>query len=987
MSQPSTRRRGALAALAALGLLVHAHPVRGATLFDPQIEWRTLETPHFRVNYPARREAVAQRTAAFAEEAYDEVVPFLDHAPPARTEVTLIDNEDTSNGFAISYPSAMIYLYLASSDQDDLQGRYESYLKRLITHEFTHVAQFETTGGLTAFLNRVFGRALFPNLFQPFFLIEGLAVAAESRDTAGGRLREGDFDMILRTSALEDKLLSIDRASVFSYADWPFATSYIYGSYFYQYVMERYGADFPAKLAKQYGSEPWFGINHAVSKVLPGKNAYILWDELASHLKARAKTQLERIARLPITQGERVTTDGYFHRHPRWTPDGKLLYGAFSKQQSSSLMLDERDGKPPRRLFGKHYSGAYAVSGKRFLYLTYSHETGPLSSTNDLYRYDREAGTFTLVTDGKHASDPAVSPDGKFLVATLSEGGTSNLALFDTGGALQRMLTDHQDGTQYSGNTWSPDGKTVASSVWHSGSRDLYLFEPGRTDPAPLWRDSAIDLNPQFSSDGRLLYFASDRSGGVFNLFAYDLRERRLFQLTNVVGGAIEPAPSPDGKLLAYSDFSAAGWDIRLMPLDPTTWREVPLERVTANEPFSGAEIPAPPVPAAERMPKRQEPFPSSPYHAWPSFSPKLWAPVSYMDENSYMAGLTTVASDVLLQHYAFVNAGWGLGGNRPYYVLSYQNDQLLPTLGIALSDLPTTYGLRGVDLWQRQVGGSAWVTYPGLPSKWLGAFSNTGHSYTLGYNWLSIGDLGYRARGTHAPLVPLTPELVAAKGKPRAGQINSLTLRYQFADNHKPTFAISPESGSAFGLDYEKAGAWFGGTTGFDRVSADYRRYLSLPWKHHVLALRAAGGVNFGRTDGDYYLGGNDSTNLFSITDQRYIGGVSSSPLRGYRTASLTGSRMLAGSAEYRFPIADVMHGPGTIPLFLTRVSGAVFADVGAVGGERLDGDMHLGLGSEVRVGIGLPNYPTELRLGAARGTHPRDGGNQFYAELGISF
>ncbi|MBO9541668.1 PD40 domain-containing protein [bacterium] len=963
-------------------------PAQAATLFDPQIPWRTLDTPHFRVNYDARHEAIAQRAAVFAEEAYAKVVPFLKSAPSDKTELTLLDHEDQVQGLALPYPNSQIYVYLTSPDQNMLTGRYESWLKQIILHEFTHAAQFEATGGLTAMVNKVLGRAIYPNFLQPWFLIEGLAVTAESRFTQGGRAKEGEYDMILRAAALENKLLSIDQASVFNYGGWPLGPSYIYGSYFYQYLIERYGEDAPSKISHAYGEWPWFGINKAIERALPGKNAYALWDELHAYLRDRAQRQLARIKQHPLTESQRLTATGRYHHHPAWTPDGKLVYAEFTDQRPAGLVLDPLDGKPSERYVKLYPQGSYSLAGGRYVYLSASREVGRFNTFADVYRYDTKEQRFDLLTDGKRALDPAVSPDGKHFIATLNGSGTNDLGLFDSGGTLLRRLTANKDGTQYSGATWSPDGEQVVVSAWKDGARDLYWFRPGETKPQPLWRDSAIDVHPKFSPDGQWLYFSSDRSGGVFNLFAYRLKDRKLFQVTNVVGGATEPAPSPDGKRLAFANYSAVGWDIHLMPVAPETWREVALDAATTYAPYSGEAVAAPPVPESEALPVLENPFPSQTYNPWHSFSPKTWYPVSYIDENGYMAGVNTVSNDVLMQHYAFVNAGWSFGGNRPYYALSYVNDQLPPTLSLSLVDIPANYAPgRRLDLWQRQTGGSVAATFPGMPSKLLDTYWIDGQSLTLGYSWLSVQNLGVRDRGTAAPLRPVPAELERAKGFPQAGQTNTLGITYQFADNYKPSFAISPEWGSVFGLSYEKAAPWLGGTAEFDRFSGDYRRYFGMPWRHHVLALRAAGGLNVGKRDGDYYLGGTGSTNLLTTVDRRHIGGVQSAPLRGYSVGTLSGNRMAMGSLEYRFPIAEIQRGLGTIPVYVTRVAGATFADAGWVGTDRLSPDMHLGVGAETRIGMSIISVATELRLGVARGTHPTDGTTQTYAELGISF
>ena len=54
------------------------------------------------------------------------------------------------------------------------------------------------------------------------------------------------------------------------------------------------------------------------------------------------------------------------------------------------------------------------------------------------------------------------------------------------------------------------------------------------------------------------------------NVYACEVATGRLRQVTNVVNGAYQPEPSPDGKSLAYVGYTHEGYDIFVMPLDET---------------------------------------------------------------------------------------------------------------------------------------------------------------------------------------------------------------------------------------------------------------------------------------------------------------------------------------------------------------------------------------------------------------------------------
>jgi len=61
---------------------------------------------------------------------------------------------------------------------------------------------------------------------------------------------------------------------------------------------------------------------------------------------------------------------------------------------------------------------------------------------------------------------------------------------------------------------WSPDGKKLALTCPPGWQLDIYTLDLGDSGADPHHDDPAIDTEPQWSNDGRSLYFTSDRAGG-----------------------------------------------------------------------------------------------------------------------------------------------------------------------------------------------------------------------------------------------------------------------------------------------------------------------------------------------------------------------------------------------------------------------------------------------------------------------------------------
>ena len=92
---------------------------------------------------------------------------------------------------------------------------------------------------------------------------------------------------------------------------------------------------------------------------------------------------------------------------------------------------------------------------------------------------------------------------------------------------------------------------------------------------------------------------------------------------------------------------------------------------------------------------------------------------------------------------------------------------------------------------------------------------------------------------------------------------------------------------------------------------------------------------------------------------------------LRGFVGDAFHGTAYALGTAEYRFPILDVDRGAWTLPIYLRRLHGAVYTDVGdAFTFDHGDFHLHAGAGAELRAEVVLGwILPTDLRVGCARG------------------
>jgi hypothetical protein len=228
------------------------------------------------------------------------------------------------------------------------------------------------------------------------------------------------------------------------------------------------------------------------------------------------------------------------------------------------------------------------------------------------------------------------------------------------------------------------------------------------------------------------------------------------------------------------------------------------------------------------------------------------------------------------------------------------------------------------------------------------------------------------------------------------------------WSNAQRPGVSISPEDGisiSANGRQRWRAGTTGGATRSVVGTTLAYKS-LDLPgFAHHVLALRAAGGITDDGSPDLFSAGGISGTALevfpgFAVGQQRRPFGV-----RGYPAGAEGGIRAYSAAVEYRAPLAAPSRGFRFIPVFVDRMSLTLFGETGrafcpasadttrgfcstssignpamaSAGAEvNIDTGFQLDVQARLRLGLAFPLINRE-RLGASVA--------QAYATFGASF
>ena len=558
-------RAPALALLGSLAIL----PSQAAT-YDPDLTWRTLTTEHFHVHFHQGLEAVADAFTVEVEAIYEERVETMAWAPRARTHVVLIDRTDVANGFAGSVPYNAITLFITAPTEESTLADHEDWTTAIQTHEFTHTLHIDTNHGIVRAARYAVGRIASTNGLSPVWLIEGLATWEETRQTNGGRGRTPYVEMILRTAALEDDWPALGRMDGYQALPPAGQIRYLFGQDFVGWVAERHGEKVWTRWAHRYGS----GLPYLLpARKVFGRSLRAMHRDWSLERRIRAFDTLRTLEeRAPLTEGRAISEPTSSCTAPTFAPTGdKLVFSCRDPREGTQIWLADGDGSNPRKILQDRGARTFAWrgDGEAFFYAGL-HVVNRFNTFSDLYLHTLGGGDAAALTQGARARDPHVSPDGSRIVM-VTNGRQRNQLEVLTVDRQRRVLAAFPDDTQLSTPRFSPDGRFLAVSVWQDGRRDLWLFTADGRPHRRLTFDDAIDRDPRFSADGRTLWFASDRSG-IPNVYAIDLEEDRLWQVSHVATGAVAPSPHPDGTRVAWQVWHSRGWQVEVHDIDRSTW-------------------------------------------------------------------------------------------------------------------------------------------------------------------------------------------------------------------------------------------------------------------------------------------------------------------------------------------------------------------------------------------------------------------------------
>jgi len=194
----------------------------------------------------------------------------------------------------------------------------------------------------------------------------------------------------------------------------------------------------------------------------------------------------------------------------------------------------------------------WTADGRTLIY----NSSGRGETRGRLFRFDLATRQPTSIETGalnRANNDHVLSFDGTMLGISDGAGAASAIYTVATGGGTPKRITPLSPSYLHG---WSPDGKWLVYTGGRNKEFDIYKIpSDGSGSEVRLTDTPGLDDGPEYSPDGKYIYFNSIRGGATMQIWRMTADGKNPEQITNDDLNNWFPHISPDGRSIAFISF------------------------------------------------------------------------------------------------------------------------------------------------------------------------------------------------------------------------------------------------------------------------------------------------------------------------------------------------------------------------------------------------------------------------------------------------
>ncbi len=549
----------------------------------PGINWKVIDTEHYKIIFPEEITSEANRVANTVEYTYEPISKTLG-GKHQRIPLLLSNLGAIPNGYVTKAPWMSEWFNVPIPLKD--MGASE-WFHDLAVHETRHMVQFTYLNrGINKLLYLLFGEesTIASNLLVPLWYWEGDAVGMETVLTNSGRGRMPYFNREIRSLLINDIRYGYRKAMFGSYKDY-YPSHYELGYLLTTHVKRTYGTEAWSTILKHtmnwpFTLNPLYPFSQAMEKTT-GRKAKHIYDDTMNEMTKLWEEQLKDLtftdATIISSEKHKIRTD---YNNPGFGSDGSLYAAKKGMAEVTSLVrLTEEVGEEViTQLPGVGVSFGININGGKVTWTEFHPDLRwDKISWSNVIVYDIATGKRTQLTEKARYYNPALSADGSRVAAVeFTETRECYLVILnaETGELLGRYESPNKGMILFP--SWSSDGTEIAFTAHKFHGKGIFALNVNSGEINTVKPESFEDILRPVFYDNYILY--ESPYSGIDNIYAVNRENGNLLQVTSRKIGAYNPAVSPDGNFLVFNDFIHLGNRVAKMNIDPSHW--IPVEKI-----------------------------------------------------------------------------------------------------------------------------------------------------------------------------------------------------------------------------------------------------------------------------------------------------------------------------------------------------------------------------------------------------------------------
>ena len=885
-----------------------------ALFAEERVSFSRYETEHQILYFSSNLDpSVIDRLIADAERSEEFIKALYGWTPKKKIAVVYDRETDTANGWSNAFMKNSIFLYIYPPERYSTLSSYKNWEFGLHVHEYTHSTQIGQARGFPRVMNLIFGDFYFIGGTVPTWMIEGAAVYSESVSEGKGRLNSPLYKSYLDSFFKAGTELKLGELSGVTDHWLGGNLPYLYGTFFYSYLVEKVGADGMKRFFEELSDDFFPFLMTRAGKMAFHKSIYGLYKDFIRENRERVLNESKTAAK-PWTEKRFSTV---------YADLDSTDYRFFAANQSERAVFSF-DGRKMNKIGLMSSIDSFAEKDGIIIF-TQTVKNGGRFSRSELFLKEKNSEIRQLTENGS-VLEAFFGRNGDIFFTSFRDG-INRITQIDYSGKVLKEWEFPAIDSIYS-LTFSEDGKTMAfSGNRFESEKNIFLFdiESGEIKEIDI---PGEQYSVHFEND-KTLVFSSEKGAKIVPM-RLNLEKNEAVQLCTPAETAIFPKVS--GKKVYYLTFDNDGFYPDSCEIDE-----------------NGAETLQASVSTVEKGKKDELKHELKKAKFYEGMFPSLWYPQFSTNFEIWKVGATVMgkSNDQMRSYDVTYTKTFG-GSGRHYVLLNYYDDAVLPSFRAFFKYSNQTENIDDEEvsrvLTNRFMFGTSSTGVFSHPA--AGALADVvsiGHSI----GWAAgIGGVTMDVRE------PAEPQ--QEKAKDEDDVILSFGLNYTFNLNFNSSSRFLSEPMNNFS---------FSAPVVFSKLFLTENEELTFaPQITLSFLLSETGKLGF-VTKNSFYMQliSEDKISVTGaeenkkVTDFNNLIGRNSYSLllRGFNGSVGSGDHAFFSSNEIVFHIVSLNSNLGAFPLMFRNIQGAVFFDAGTVSDDVsvFKGHFSAGTGFEIRL------------------------------------